>query len=557
MGINLTEKNIVKEIELLNAILNPNNYNHSSQKFQNNELVSFQPLKSLDELKERPELIKGYFFNKQRKAIAKENIIQWKSLVASPEEIINDFNRMEKNPLITESEETFNLRSIEGHSQEGHVTFKETKYPNTQLNNIFSEAVLYKIPHYTKLKAQSQNKNKSLRQIALEETQTMIDNYMNFMLNLFDVEQRSTIAPKDFFGIQLPKIPTRPIDAWKGFSFGASFDEYNKVRKPIEEETGLIIGGGSSELVDIKKIQELGINIKEFTSGEYKDPLLDLLFKIDSSNGSNYLLETLIEAEIVKKNIEIDYKVETWDKLKEQLPHTDSLGTYRQVFIRKKKGMGVSDNIACALAAFIEFDPQNRQNNFASYYWKIMSAHAADIFDTLTKETELYAPGGFDSVGKTFLNEQFVTKIRKNKWLRKKYETDWKRISRNKQKVKYSLVPLHEIKLLTAYSINPNIQNNHYLNEIYHSSAKNFLHKWEFPDDKTSTIELGIRFMYRKLEELGANVSDAPKKLTRSLYPKEVKIGFERIEFLEIIKYMNSIIPKVLVEGAYSRLKQR
>lgn len=517
----------------------------------------------LEDIINNHSIINNYFFNKKKLSKFSTNKLLWERKVASSNEIISDYQKMTKNPLSTTwLKENLNLRSIEGHSQEGHVAFINYRFPNTQLKDIFSDDVLKSIPHYVKKQQKtSKSRHKSLRTLALEETQEAIDNYVNFNINFMN-NPLTKLYSKDFFGIKNLPQPANPLILWESFFYGANFDNYDDVRSSIEKDLGIVIGGGSTHLVDFDRIKNLGINIDEFTSGDYKNLLLKKLFEIDSQQGTDYLLKTLEKMKVLKQTDEIDLNVSSWDEVLEQLPKIEDLGSFNQIYIRKQKGLGVSDDIACQLATFLDFKMLDKADkNYNSFFWKKMSAHAADIIDTLTKETLYYAPGGFDALIGKFFNVQLNKQLVENSFLRsllgiKNYKA--KRSSINSMfNQGYDLVSLDEVKLLTALSINPNIRNNpHYKSTIFHSSAKNFLHKWYFENDEPSTIDVETRFVFRKLEELGVDLSTAPENIFKPLHANDITIGFHKTPFVELISYMNNfVMPVISKDNPYSYLK--
>lgn len=544
-------------------VINVNNNEKNKQTTTYSEVQTTNTkyrLESFKELDSIPtEVFKHYFLNDEFKDSAISKTIEWNNLVASPEEILADYHMMDKNPLISKWLATnFQLRSIEGHAHEGHVFFADKqKYPNTQLSDVFSNEVLKHVKNKSKKIIFSDGSKDLPRPVALKQSQRAINNSARFALKLITKDPRmKKILPKNFFGIKFPfDIPVNNSAFSKGIFFGANFDNYSDVREPMEEIFNITAGGGESYLGNIPLIKKLGINLNEFAKGNYENPLLQVLFDYDSDNNTNYLIDVLTKVGIIKETEPINHKVSSWDEILEQARPVDK-DEYRQIFVRKKKGLGVSDDVACMNAQFIDYKPFLKDRTYSWYFSLGLGVHSGDLMDTLTKECELYVPGGFDTVAGKFFNYNYVERLKKDSYFRKRkgyrnYKSLTQAINRNKD---YMLVSKGEIINLTALSLNPNKNNNGQQSLIYHSSGKNFLHQWTFGSDITSTIEQEMRFVYRKLEEEGIAVhKDSPRRFPGKLYPSEISIGFNRIQFSYLINHMNKYVIPIATETSDRR----
>lgn len=536
---------------------------------------SFQLLKSFDDIYSLPDdVFKHYFFNKQKMQFAKRNETRWNSLVASAEDIIKDYDQLEKNPLISTSlAHNFYLRAIEGHAQEGHVFFSgKGRFPNTQLSDVFSNEVLQHIKYKDGTPVFKNKSADSFRTVALKQSQRSIDNTVNMMLNLLNGENFSKIKPSNMFGIKLPfDVPINSSAFFKGFFFGSKFDSYEEIRRRIEERFGIVVGGGSSYMGNIDLIKKLGFNLDEFANGKYRDPLLQLLFDQSAETGKEYLLDVLERIDLIQKPTKIDYNVSSWNEILEQTKKTDET-PYRQIFLRKKIGLGVSDDLACMIAAYINYDPTNVERTYPWYHSLQISARLADLIDTVTKESFYVVPGGFDFVAGKFLNNNYVKRLKKDTFFRKNEGFNSKKQLnlRLRNDSDYMILPREDIINLTALSLNPNSKNRPAVStRIYHSSGKNFLHQWTFLNksskskvggvdkvtkDITSTMEQEMRFIYRKLEEdsIPSLYIGAPDKFPGRLYGSNVLIGFHRVPFSFLITYFNEHIFPIVKSGDLS-----
>lgn len=140
---------------------------------------------------------------------------------------------------------------------------------------------------------------------------------------------------------------------------------------------GLQTGGRECELVDKNIIQKLCINLTEFTSAEFKDKLLSSLTHDERTRVFNSLV-------LIKPKTELDFtNVTKWEEILEQATEYTKQKDIFQQYIRIRKDGGVSDDMACMAAAYIDFDPQIHipQPKIFTHYkreqmWQISVSHS-------------------------------------------------------------------------------------------------------------------------------------------------------------------------------------
>lgn len=485
----------------------------------------------------------------------------WESYKASKDEIITD---IELDDVIISSPELQNnlkLRSTAGHAREGHVYFKKENggpgpKPNTTLEDIISDRVLQElVDENDQLLYRNRNEY-------LEETQEKINDVAKFLVNCVNSYKKS-LKPIDstgnpLLGIDfLKEFQVNPQAVLKGYFFGAFFDNYDEIRKEVEQKFQVNYGGGETYLANIKLIKKAGVHLTEFTTNNYIDEIIQ-------EQPHNKKIKIFKDADLIINVPEPDTKRKTWSQILEEdgIDLTKSSTNFIQQYIRTKSGRGGADDVLVRLAAFIDFN-EDYKNKTAEWYNGLqLGAQLADIVDTLEKATKYFVQGGQDEVLGKFIN---------NLWLEKTNDRTYRNIHNiNLKDIKnkdFALVDKNQIIYLTALGINPK-------REQIHSSVKYFLKYQEMniPNTQlntnkkltfknaqelkdfmnstsiidTTAIEQEFLYMQKKLESLGCNMRNYNgQMLSGNLCPNsDVLIGFKRTPFKEFVSYMdNQVIP--------------
>ncbi|MBN2881084.1 hypothetical protein JXM83_03445 [Candidatus Woesearchaeota archaeon] len=512
-------------------------------KISKNAGISIQTFLSTGNANDIPmEILKIHFNNKlNNKKQVLNNMRLWRENIAPVELITEDINEYSRKILTLPScylATNFIPRSTIGHAHAGHCAFQSRSMINTTLDDVISDEVLL---HFKK----GNSPIYFNRYDFLLETQNAIDTIANLVHDavenpsrMMDVTQGGIESP--IFGIPFwNKFDSQAL--LKGIFYAGYFDNYDTVRIKAEKKYNIDLGGGESYIINHKLIQKLGINVTDLTSADYQDEILNML-------NSNQRIELFKNLGIIMDVPRIDFShVTNWNDVKDQCINVTDAKYYQffQEYIRTKKGQGISDDIACMAAAFIDFNPQDTKRD--GFYYKSLSngANMNDFIDTLSKASLLYAQGGLDQAISDFANHMWLRKIRTDKRYRENHNINLHEIEQRIEKQgteDFALVSLKELSDLAAICKNP------MENEI-HSSARYFIRMF----DGTYALEQEAMINQRRLKSFRANVKvigEPSEYLIGENIKSQIPIGFNKIKLNNIILYLDKSIYPILSDPA-------
>lgn len=498
--------------------------------------INLRKFKHSEDINQVPMPVLEQYFREviDNNAISKENTTNWNLHIASPSDIATDIQETIDN---TKALSSFTLssnlapRSTIGHAHAGHSTFSGNSKVNTTLDDVISNEVLG-------LLKKNDKQIYINKRDYLDETQSAIDNIGNFVHDAVENPNRMLDATqggikKPLFGIPFWNVFDSQA-LLQGIFYGGYFDNYDQIRSNAEKKYDVKIGGGSTYLIHKPTIQKLGINLTELTKGDYHN---EILANLNSENR----IQLFKNIGLIKDTDEIDFSdVETWNDVKDQCSNilTPGFSDYFQEYIRYEKGKGVSDDIACMAAAWIDFNPLIKTRD--GHFYKSLSngANINDFVDTITKASTLYVPGGFDEAISKFANSLWLKKVKNNSRYRENHNINLGKLEKKLQRQgteDFALVFQKEIQDLTAVSKNPDFA------EI-HSSARYFVQMFE----GSYALEQWSMLNQRRLREHGAEVEIVGKKGRKTLFEEKINInlpiGFQKINLNKIINYADSLV---------------
>ncbi len=247
----------------------------------------------------------------------------------APKELIwKDFKKLQRDvELLTEPEieDLLFMQTIEGHSHNGDGAFNGAKFVDTTINDI----------------VQALGRDMF---VVRAGRQMLIDEIYDFARDIIDGKNLSKLVNRR--GNPLMRVPlfleveVNPKEVLKGLYLGGLMDDF-EIRKKVNEKYGTNMGGGKPYLVDIRVMEKLGLNGEILSHGDHEHEL------------DEYRKEGLI----LEPN-SVNF-----------LTHQD----LRFQYIRHKKGLGVSDDLAVLVAG--------RLYGLSA----ALGAYLADAIDTLDK----------------------------------------------------------------------------------------------------------------------------------------------------------------------------
>ena len=217
------------------------------------------------------------------------------------------------------------IQSIEGHAHEGHSVFRGQRYVNTTIDDI--------------VRAIGWDPNE-----VLQERQELIDQISHWAALAIKGEAPDRLVTPDgtpLLGVEcFLDQPVNPAEVIKGLYLGGRMDEL-EARHLSEERYGLTIGGGKLYAVNVRVMEELGLDGQRLAKTANGD-------KIEEYQAKGMIVE---EVELYQ-NPEVQY-----------------------MYIRHRLGSGVSDD-ACIVGAGLLL---GRSISAA------LGAFLADATDTLEK----------------------------------------------------------------------------------------------------------------------------------------------------------------------------
>jgi len=244
-----------------------------------------------------------------------------------------DYNRLlgrERLDVSAAVERLIFIQTIEGHAHNGHGEFKQKRFVDVTTADVVGALRL------------DARKVKRARQ-------KLIDDIFAWTERALAGENAKALADAD--GKPLLTVPfladfaVEPVEVLRGIYVGGKRDN-SQVRKEVEAETGVAIGGGTCYVVDARVMREMGLDAEALSHGAHEDEL----------------------DEFRAKGLIVDLPAEEVDD-----------DRYRYLYIRDRTGPGHSDD-----AVFV----------FAGLLWGTdcaLGAFLADAVDTLEKYSEKYS----------------------------------------------------------------------------------------------------------------------------------------------------------------------
>jgi len=217
------------------------------------------------------------------------------------------------------------IQSIEGHAHEGHSVFRGKRYVNTTIDDI--------------VRAIGWDPNE-----VLQERQELIDEISHWAALVIKGEAPDRLVTPDgapLLGVEcFAELTVNPAEVMKGMYLGGRMDDLAS-RRPAEERYGVNIGGGKLYAVNVRVMEELGLDGERLAKTANADKIAE------------YQAQGMIVEEVeLYQNPEVQY-----------------------MYIRHRLGAGVSDD-ACIVGAGLLF---GRSVSAA------LGAFFADAVDTLEK----------------------------------------------------------------------------------------------------------------------------------------------------------------------------
>jgi len=244
-----------------------------------------------------------------------------------------DYNRLlsrERLDVSAEVERLIFTQTIEGHAHNGHAEFKQQR---------FVDVTTADVVRALRLDARKVKRGR----------QQLIDDIFAWTERAIAGENATALADAD--GKPLLTVPfladftVDPAEVLRGIYVGGKRDE-SHVRKEVEEEKGVVIGGGTCYVVDTEVMREMGLDAEKLSHGSHEDEL----------------------DEFRARGLIVDLPADEVDD-----------DRYRYLYIRDRVGPGHSDD-----AVFV----------FAGLLWGTdcaLGAFLADAIDTLEKYSEKYS----------------------------------------------------------------------------------------------------------------------------------------------------------------------
>jgi hypothetical protein len=481
---------------------------------------------------------------KTRLNSSKESMLpfHWDIGVASQSEIMQDFNSPTNIDIIPNNLITnFTLRSIPGHTSEGHSKFRIIGHrPNTTIDDVF-EAYQNEtgIDMYKQSQKEINKVGKAIERCARANPNETI----KLKENLFDNPLFNNFKALNFN---------------KGFFYGGNFDNFEGIRKHVLDEFGVNTGGGECELVDKNIVRLLGIDLTEFTSGNFKNELLNSLTHDER-------IKVFNQIGLIKPKTNIDFEhVTSWrDVLDQTTNYTKDRDTFQQ-YIRTRKGGGVSDDMACMAAMYIDFNPEINTPIAQDLYSLQVGGNVADFCDTFTKATSQYVPGGFDQVLADFANHLFVERIKNEKRYRDECEISSSKLEEILENPEFGLVSKNQLIDIVALVRNPakkfyekGIEPRGTGTEQIHSSARYFIKQVNEDSIESYTLEQEIianfDLLNRQLAMQGHKEVDPLEVLKHNTLIPDQSIGFHGQNLHKVTNFMHKNITSILSQPQEKR----
>jgi len=245
--------------------------------------------------------------------------------------IQKDFQQMDSSERLRTTwdvERLIFLQSVQGHAHEGHAVFHGNKFPDTSVDDIAKALRLDPVWVRT-------------------ERQRLIDEVTNYVDAAIRGDKHIHLSNGDgtgFIGSSMFRdLNVKPADILRGLYLGGLRDN-PRVRFEMEQNYGVVIGGGECYLVNTKVMREYGLSQEILAHGSHED-MLDYYREIG-----------LIVSDSGQDDGDIQY-----------------------VYIRHRRGPGASDDAAIVAAGLL----------FG--FGTAVGVFLADAIDTLEKHVPIFS----------------------------------------------------------------------------------------------------------------------------------------------------------------------
>jgi hypothetical protein len=182
---------------------------------------------------------------------------------APPDLIRLDFENLDARETLRTTwaiEELILIQSVLGHIHEGHGVFRGRRFPNTTTDDVV--------------------RGLRLEPMAIKGArQSLIDGVRSYARSAMLGHAPRALVDETgdpLLGIStLRFIAADPADVLAGLFLGGLRDD-PEIRAEVEQERGMVIGGGSCYHVDFERLAGLGITADELAHGEWRDRLDEL-----------------------------------------------------------------------------------------------------------------------------------------------------------------------------------------------------------------------------------------------------------------------------------------
>jgi hypothetical protein len=154
-------------------------------------------------------------------------------------------------------EELLFVQSIEGHAHEGHAEFKGHQFVNTNVEDIVIALGF------------SRGTVAGRRQQLIQDVFGWVDE----VLEGADHDQLLDADDEPFFGMSMfRELTVEPKGVLQGIYIGGLRDNV-EVRRQVEEQFGIKVGGGASYFVDVARMHEMKLDGRQLAQGSFEEQL--------------------------------------------------------------------------------------------------------------------------------------------------------------------------------------------------------------------------------------------------------------------------------------------
>lgn len=244
------------------------------------------------------------------------------------------------------------MQSFVGRAQNGNGRYCKERKVNTTMDDLI--AFQEEIKKYWKLYQHIEPQD--VREFVKKKRQDKIDATKKWVERAIKGEKLTSLVDennKPLFGVKnfLQWKIDDPLTVLRGAYYGSKMDNY-EWRKKVSENYGFELGGGICCAIDFKIMHDLGLNLEMLSKQEWTDEEI---------------------SKLKEKGLIIDKKVK-------------STATIRNAYVRRKKGKGVSDDLAMVIAGMLHGTDA------------LLGVFLVDAVDTWDKYTPQIFEGGQDEI---------------------------------------------------------------------------------------------------------------------------------------------------------------